>query len=84
MGSYNTAVITTVGQALLTSVLGAQGTMTFTKLQTSSYAYASGTDLSALTSLNNVKQEVNVGSAGKTVACNTEGANMMGGVADVI
>lgn len=60
MGSYNTAVITTVGQALLTSVLGAQGTMTFTKLQTSSYAYASGTDLSALTSLNNVEQEVNV------------------------
>lgn len=63
MGSYNTAVITTVGQALLTSVLGAQGTMTFTKLQTSSYAYASGTDLSALTSLNNVEQEANVGSA---------------------
>jgi hypothetical protein len=63
MGSYNTAVITTVGQALLTSVLGAQGTMTFTKLQTSSYSYASGTDLSALTSLNNVEQEVNVGSA---------------------
>jgi hypothetical protein len=60
MGSYNTAVITTVGQALLTSVLGAQGTMTFTKLQTSSYAYASGTDLSALTSLNNVEQEVSV------------------------
>ena len=63
MGSYNTAVITTVGQALLTSVLGAQGTMTFTKLQTSSYAYASGTDLTALTSLNNVEQEVNVGAA---------------------
>ena len=63
MGSYNTAVITTVGQALLTSVLGAQGTMTFTKLQTSSYAYASGKDLSALTSLNNVEQEANVGSA---------------------
>lgn len=60
MGSYNTAVITTVGQALLTSVIGAQGTMTFTKLQTSSYAYASGTDLSALTSLNNVEQEVSV------------------------
>ena len=63
MGSYNTAVITTVGQALLTSVLGAQGTMTFTKLQTSSYAYASGTDLSALTSLNNVEQEANIGTA---------------------
>ena len=63
MGSYNTAAITTVGQALLTSVLGAQGTMTFTKLQTSSYAYASGTDLSALTSLNNVEQEANVGTA---------------------
>lgn len=63
MGSYNTAVITTVGQALLTSVIGAQGTMTFTKLQTSSYAYASGTDLSALTSLNNVEQEANIGTA---------------------
>lgn len=60
MGSYNTAVITTVGQALLTSVIGAQGTMTFTKLQTSSYGYASGTDLSALTSLNNVEQEESV------------------------
>jgi hypothetical protein len=63
MGSYNTAVITTVGQALLTSVLGSQGTMTFTKLQTSSYAYASGTDLSALTSLNNVEQEASIGTA---------------------
>lgn len=64
MGSYNTAVVTTAGQALLTSVLGSQGTLTFSKFQTSSYQYASGTDLSALTSLNDVEQEVSPNDAG--------------------
>ena len=64
MGSYNTAVITTAGQALLTSILANQGTLTFSKFQTSSYQYASGTDLSALTSLNSVEQEVTPSGAG--------------------
>lgn len=64
MGSYNNMVITTVGQALLTSVLGSQGTLTFSKFQTSSYQYSGGTDLSALTSLNSVQQEVTPSSAG--------------------
>jgi hypothetical protein len=58
MGQYNSAVLTTAGQSLLTSILGAEGTLTFSKFQTSSYQYASGTDLSALTSLQNVEQEV--------------------------
>ena len=64
MGSYNTAVITTAGQALLTSILANQGTLTFSKFQTSSYQYASGTDLSALTSLNDVEQTVTPSGAG--------------------
>lgn len=64
MGSYNNMVITTVGQAILTSVLGTQGTLTFSKFQISSYQYSSGTDLSALTSLNNVEQTVAPSSAG--------------------
>lgn len=64
MGSYNTAVITTAGQALLTSILANQGTLTFSKFQTSSYQYASGTDLSALTALNSVEQEVTPSGAG--------------------
>jgi len=64
MGSYNNMVITSVGQALLTSVLGTQGTLTFSKFQTSSYQYSGGTDLSALTSLNSVQQEVTPSSAG--------------------
>ena len=58
MGQYNTAVLTTAGQSLLASVLGTEGTLTFSKFQTSSYQYASGTDLSALTSLQNVEQEI--------------------------
>lgn len=64
MGQYNTAVLTTAGQALLTSILGAQGTLTFSKFQTSSYQYASGTDLSALTSLQSVEQEVTPSAGG--------------------
>jgi len=63
MGQYNQAVLTTAGQALLTSILGNAGTLTFSKFQTSSYQYASGTDLSALTSLQSVEQNV-VPSAG--------------------
>lgn len=64
MGQYNTAVLTTAGQALLTSILGAQGTLTFSKFQTSSYQYASGTDLSSLTSLQSVEQEVTPSAGG--------------------
>lgn len=70
MGSYNNMVITTVGQALLTSVLGTQGTLTFSKFQTSSYQYSGGTDLSALTSLNSVQQEVTPSFAGVIDATN--------------
>jgi len=70
MGSYNNMVITSVGQALLTSVLGTQGTLTFSKFQTSSYQYSGGTDLSALTSLNSVQQEVTPSFAGVIDATN--------------
>jgi hypothetical protein len=64
MGQYNTAVLTTAGQSLLTSILGTEGTLTFSKFQTSSYQYASGTDLSALTSLQSVEQEVSPSAGG--------------------
>ena len=70
MGSYNSIVITSAGQALLTSIIGTQGTITFSKFQTSSHVYPAGTDLTVLTSLQEVKQEVTPSGAGVLDAVN--------------
>ena len=66
MGVYNQAVITNAGQQLLTDAIAQNKAVTFSKFQTSSYQYASGTDLAALVSLNDVKQTVTPSSVGKT------------------
>lgn len=66
MGSYNTAVLTTAGQALLASAIAGGDSVTFSKFQTSSYQYASTTDLAALTYLNDVEQEVAPSGGGVT------------------
>ena len=64
MGSYNSVVITTLGQQMLTDVIGTHGSITFSKFQTSSHVYPAGTDLTALTSLQDVKQTVTPSGAG--------------------
>lgn len=57
MGSYNSTVITTVGQALLASAIANQKDVVFSKFQVSDHVYPAGTDLSALTSLQSVQKE---------------------------
>ena len=65
MGSYNSVVITTLGQQMLTDVIGTHGSITFSKFQTSSHVYPAGTDLTARTSLQDVKQTVTPSVASK-------------------
>jgi hypothetical protein len=57
MGSYNSTVITSVGQALLASAIANQKDVVFSKFQVSDHVYPAGTDLSALTSLQSVQKE---------------------------
>ena len=66
MGAYRNIVITTAGETMLADILSNSGTITFTKLQTSAHEYPVGTDLTALTSLQDVKQETAPSSSGVT------------------
>lgn len=63
MGVYNSAILTTAGQTLIANALGGGGTVQFTSVQTSSYAYPAGTNIAALTSLQDVQQTVDPFSA---------------------
>ena len=56
MGAYSQATITTAGRQLLAQAVAGDGNLTFTEAQTSSYAIPPGTDIAALTSLQDVKQ----------------------------
>ena len=59
MGIYNSAVITSTGQALLAqSVAG--NDLKFTTVKTSNYAYPAGTSLADLTTLTGIKQSKNI------------------------
>lgn len=58
MGAYNSAIITTAGQTLIANAISGGGTVTFSSMQASSYAYPQGTNISALTSLQDVQQTV--------------------------
>lgn len=59
MGIYNSAVITSTGQALLAqSVAG--NDLKFTTVKTSNYTYPSGTSLADLTTLTGIKQSKNI------------------------
>lgn len=58
MGNYNTAVITTQGQAYITQAIAGQITLTFSHMAISDHVYPAGTNLAALTSLQSVKMTV--------------------------
>lgn len=62
MGIYNSAVITSTGQALLAlSVAGNE--LKFTTVKTSNYAYPAGTNLADLTTITGIKQSKNITNA---------------------
>ena len=56
MGQYNSAVITAAGSALISQAIAGQLTLQWTKAQLSSHQIPSGTDLTQLTSLQDVEQ----------------------------
>lgn len=58
MGNYNQAVITTQGLELITRAIAGEVTLTFSHMAISDHAYPAGTNLAALTSLQDVKMTV--------------------------
>lgn len=57
MGNYNSAVITAQGLEYIAQAISG-GTLTFSRMVISDYAYPAGTDLSALTSIQSIKMSV--------------------------
>ena len=58
MGQYNSAIITNNGLALVASAISGGGTINFTAVKTSSYAYPTGTNIAGLTDLQDIVQTV--------------------------
>lgn len=56
MGVYNSTVITAVGQNLIAQAMAGSGAVTVTSVKTSSHNYPAGTDLTALTTIADIKQ----------------------------
>jgi len=63
MGKYNGAVITAAGQNLIAQAISGSETVTWTTMQASSYAYPAGTNLEALTALQDVEKTADITSA---------------------
>ena len=66
MGTYNSAIPTNAGLALIAQSISGGQSVTFTKLRTSSYQYPSGTDYASLTSLLNIQQTEDITYASTT------------------
>lgn len=58
MGVYKKAVITDAGRTLLTKAVAGKATMQFSHAKTSAYIYPEGTDLTKLTDLQEIRQNV--------------------------
>ena len=58
MGQYRQSVVTDAGNALITQAIAGDGNIQFTEVKTSSYAYPQGTNIAALTDLQNIEQSV--------------------------
>lgn len=64
MGKYNGVVITAAGQNLIAQAIAQAQTVTFTTAQVSTHVYPAGTNLEALTSLDDVQKTVDITYAG--------------------
>ena len=58
MGAYKAAIVTEGGQNLIAQALADHKALVFTSAKTSSYSYPSGTNITALTGLQDVVQSV--------------------------
>lgn len=63
MGQYNSGVITSAGQQLITQAIAGDGVISFPYMKTSSWAIPAGTNIPALTDLQNIEQTVTPGDA---------------------
>lgn len=63
MGQYNAGVLTTAGQQLITQAIAGDGVLSFPYAKTSSWAIPAGTNVPALTDLQNIEQTVTPGAA---------------------
>lgn len=63
MGQYNSGVITSAGQQLITQAIAGDGVISFPYVKTSSWAIPAGTNIPALTDLQNIEQTVTPGDA---------------------
>ena len=69
MGVYKAAVVTESGQNLIAQAFTSEKKLIFTSAKTSSYSYPAGTNISALTGLQDVVQSV-IPSGTKTIGGN--------------
>ena len=60
MGSYNSAVVTTAGEALFAAAVAGSETLEWTKAEASSYEIPVGVNLESLTSLQDVEQTADI------------------------
>ena len=63
MGQYNAGILTTAGQQLITQALAGDGIISFPLAKTSSWAIPAGTNIQALTDLQDIQQTVTPGTA---------------------
>lgn len=63
MGQYNAGILTTAGQQLITQALAGDGSISFPLAKTSSWAIPAGTNIQALTDLQDIQQTVTPGTA---------------------
>lgn len=63
MGQYNSGVITSAGQQLITQAIAGDGVISFPYVKTSSWAIPAGTNIPALTDLQSIEQTVTPGDA---------------------
>lgn len=65
MPSFKNTVITNKGRSLMAKIVAGTATPQFTKIRTSDYQYPESTNFESLTSMNNIKQTVDVASVTK-------------------
>lgn len=56
MGQYKSAILTNLGLSMISQAIASNGEITFSNVKTSSYSYPSGTNVSGLTDLQDIKQ----------------------------
>jgi len=80
MPSFKNTVITDKGRSLMAKIVAGTATPQFTKIRTSDYQYPEATNFESLTSMNNIKQEVDVASVTKL---NVSTVNVSGAITNI-